>query len=94
VKGHPVPALFFRLLRFFGLLSDERFDTREFFLKSFPEICGPVFEKDDEAKGEEHKKCEPEEPAEQSHGENRNLDEVCGQRPCCLFDLGPVRTPD
>jgi hypothetical protein len=93
VKGHSAPALFLRLLRFFGLLNDERFDARELFLKSFPEICGPIFEKDDEAKGEEDKKCEPKEPAQQRHGENRNLDEVCGQRPCCLFGLGPARTP-
>lgn len=95
MKGHSAPALFLRLLRFFGLglLNDERFDARELFLKSFPEICGPIFEKDDETKGEEDKKCEPKEPAQQRHGENRNLDEVCGQRPCCLFGLRPAQTP-
>jgi hypothetical protein len=83
-----VPALFLRLLRFFRLLNNKRFDARKLFLKSLREISGPIFEKDDEAKGEKDKKCEPEQAAQQSHGRNRNLDELCGQRPRCLFGAG------
>jgi hypothetical protein len=63
VKENAARALFLWLLRFFGLLNDKRFDARELFLKSFREIRSPIFEKDDEAKGEEYKKCQPEEPA-------------------------------
>jgi hypothetical protein len=69
-------------LGFFGLLNHEGLNPRELRLKSVRKVRRPVFEKNDEAKREEDKKGEPKQPAQQSHGENRNLGVVMGQSPC------------
>jgi len=59
--------LLFRLL-FADLLHDKTFHATEFLLESVGEIVRAIFEKDDEAECEKHKKSDPENPAQQRHG--------------------------
>lgn len=67
--------LFLRLLffrPFADLLHDERLHTIEFGLKAGGEVFRAVFEKNDEAKGEEDEENDPKKSAEERHAGNLN----------------------
>jgi hypothetical protein len=71
-SNSPGDRLLIRFLGFTDLFQNERLHATEFFLKTGGKIVRAVFEKNDEAKGEEYKQSDPKYSAQQSHGGNPN----------------------
>lgn len=80
MRVRQLPRLFLRFLGFFGLLNHERFNPRKLLLESARKVRRPVFEKNDEAKSEEHEKGKPKQPAQQNHGQDVTARKMLGQR--------------
>ncbi len=66
-------------LRRLGRLRGKRLRLLKFGLKPVREIAWAVFKKNDEAEREKDEKREPENPAEERHGDDRNLARARGQ---------------
>src|ERR1044071_5267892 len=91
-RSSPVAGLLFGLGGGLGSLLGECFHPFELLLEAGGKFVRSVLKKHDKTKGEEHKKNEPEKPANQGHALNGNLVAFRGQLACTVSKLPVERS--